>query len=74
MGKVLEWCKPGATVEIYMGEGNPNNEVRYIRAIVDDEWVVYRIRTQNYEWQYHVDHAALLSAHEGMGYIRVLTP
>lgn len=40
------WVKPLAIVKIFYGEGNPNNLLIHIRAIVDEDRVVYYYETR----------------------------
>ena len=48
---------PGNTVRLWFNEGNPNNELRHVRAVVDDEWIVYRFwRKHKRGWFYEVSH------------------
>jgi len=49
----------GEKYKLFYNEGNPNNKIIYIRAIVDKEWVVYKERIGNSmskTWQYHIEH------------------
>ena len=56
MARTLEaMLQPGQRVKVYYGEGNPNNQIRHIRGIVDDEWIVYKTATAK-GWRYHVCH------------------
>jgi len=50
-----DMLQPGQKVKVYFNKGNPNNRTRHIRAIVDDEWIVYKTATGK-GWRYHVDH------------------
>jgi len=51
---LLEMLKPGKAVNVCYPGDNPNNEKRHIRAIVDDEWIVYMVYRRN-RWTYHID-------------------
>jgi hypothetical protein len=45
--------QPGQKVEVYYNKGNIHNQVWHIRAIVDDEIIVYRVR--NFQgWSYRI--------------------
>ncbi len=47
---------PGNIVRIWYDEGNPNNELRHIRAIVDEVWIVYRVwGKRKRRWFYDID-------------------
>ncbi len=46
---------PGNAVKLWYSEDNPNNEIRHIRAIVDDDYIVYRVWiTTKKRWNYQV--------------------
>ncbi len=52
--KVIEMLKPGEKVRIFYNEGNPNNQIRHIRAIVDKEYITYRVwNKRRQRWIYH---------------------
>lgn len=46
--------KPGDKIKLFYNEGNLNNRVMHIRAIIDDQ-VVYRISTKD-GWVYRIQH------------------
>lgn len=53
---VYAMIQPGQSVRMNYGEGNLNNEVRHIRAIVDEEFVVYRVWFKHKRrWEYKVE-------------------
>jgi hypothetical protein len=52
-----DYVVPGATIRWFWGEGNPNNKLVHIRAIVDDEWVVYRWWSRRKGWRYKIEWA-----------------
>jgi hypothetical protein len=75
--------QPGRAVRLDYGPGNPSNELRHICAIVDDEYVVYRVwwkhkRRWEYkvEWIYgfHLDFAAgnLKAARDGIPIVTLI--
>lgn len=46
---------PGNAVRFHYAPGNPNNEIRHIRAIVDDEYIAYRVWSRKKRrWTYHI--------------------
>ena len=45
--------QPGNKVYVFYKEGKQANQIRHIRAIVDDEYIVYRIHSRQKGWQYH---------------------
>ena len=49
------YIKPGATLRLFWGEGNPNNQTIHIRAIVDDEYVVSRFWSHSKGWRYQIE-------------------
>lgn len=54
---MTELIKPGITIRRFYYEGNPNNCLMHIRAIVDEEWVVYRVWSKvKRDWRYHVEY------------------
>lgn len=50
--------KNGEVYKIYYNEGNRNNKVLQIRAVVDDEWIVSRSREvgTSDSWIYRMEH------------------
>jgi len=49
--------QPGVKVKVYYNENNINNQIRHIRAIVDTDWVVYRVWSKRKRmWCYRIDH------------------
>jgi len=47
--------RPGHRVSVFYGPGNINNETRHIRAIIDDDWIVYRVWSPaRKSWRYSV--------------------
>lgn len=56
-GKLPDYVRPGATLRWFWGEGHPNNKVVHIRAIVDDEQVVYRWWSARKGWVYQIESA-----------------
>lgn len=49
------YVKPGATLRLFWGEGHPGNRLIHIRAIVDDEYVVYRWWSRRNGWLYKIE-------------------
>ncbi len=52
-----ELIEVGAKVRVFYGAGSPHNELRHIRAVVDNDYIAYRVwkyRRWNYriEWAY----------------------
>ena len=48
--------QPGKKVRLFYNEGNPNNELRHILAIVDDEHIVYKVWSKGKQrWRYRVE-------------------
>jgi len=45
----------GAKVRVFYGEDNLHNEIRHIRAIVDDAYIVYKVwGPRKKRWLYHI--------------------
>lgn len=54
--EMLDMIQPGKKVRLFYSEENPNNQLRHIRAIVDDEYIVYRVWSSGKQtWRYSVD-------------------
>lgn len=54
--ELLEMIQPGKKVRVFYYRGNSNNQLRHIRAIVDEEYIVYRIWSRHTLcWLYRVD-------------------
>lgn len=49
------YVKPGATIRLFWGEGHPSNKLIHIRAIVDDEYVIYRWWSRSKGWLYKIE-------------------
>lgn len=53
--ELLELLQVGKTLRIDFGKDNPNNEVIHIRAIVDDDQVVFKTWNKHRQrWSYCV--------------------
>lgn len=54
--RLLDLLKPGAVVRVYYGPGLRANRRLHIRAIVDEEQVVYRVWQRRWQdWRYKVE-------------------
>ena len=52
----LDMIAPGCVVRQEYDPDNINNQVRHIRAIVDDDQVVYRVwNTRTQRWLYRIE-------------------
>lgn len=51
-----ELIEVGAKVRVFYGKGNPHNELRHIRGVVDDEYIVYRV-WKRFHWSYKMEWA-----------------
>jgi hypothetical protein len=48
--------QPGKKIRVFYYEGNRNNELRHIRAIVDEKWIVYKVWWPSKQrWHYAVE-------------------
>lgn len=58
----LDLLVPGSRVRVFYSEGNVNNCIRHIRAVVDDQVVfrVWSVRKQT--WRYHVEPLSWMSS------------
>lgn len=54
--KLLSWLNPGNIIWLHYSDGNSNNKRMHIRAVVDDDYIVYRVWSKrNNDWAYHVE-------------------
>ena len=54
--ELIDMLQPGKKVRLFFYEGNLNNELRHIRAIVDDEYIVYKVWWSHKQyWHYKVE-------------------
>lgn len=71
----LRLMQPGMALRVFYDEGNPSNERRHIRAIVDGEWVVYRVwQRRRRWWMYRCEHVSSLLDMWEAGYIAQARP
>ena len=57
LSMLRELLIPGNKVRIFYYKGNPNNCLLHIRAIVDNNWIVYKVWSkQKKYWVYLVNH------------------
>lgn len=52
--EVIEILQPGKKVRLFYGKDNPNNQIRHIRAIVDKEYIAYRVWSPKKGWMYRI--------------------
>lgn len=49
--------KPGMKLKLFYGEGNINNKVMHIRAVIDNEYFVYKFWAKHKKaWIYQIEH------------------
>lgn len=49
--------QPGAVVRFFYNEGNRHNQLRHICAVVDDDYIVYRVWSPaGQRWRYRVEY------------------
>lgn len=54
--ELIEMLQPGKKVRLFYNKGNPNNQLRHIRAIVDDEYIAYKVWSPGKQaWRYYID-------------------
>ena len=54
--ELLNMLQPGKKVKLVYSEWSPNNELRHVRAIVDDEYIVYKVWSRHKKrWHYRVE-------------------
>lgn len=52
-----EMLQPGQKIKVFYHEGNIHNQIRHIRAIIDDDYIVYRIwGKRSRAWLYNIVH------------------
>lgn len=52
----LQACQPGKSLERFYNDGNINNAILHVRAIVDADIVVYRVWVRRRQvWSYRVE-------------------
>lgn len=49
-----EMLQPGNKVRVFYNDNNINNQIRHIRAIVDEDQIVYRVWSKKGYWRYFV--------------------
>jgi len=53
---LIDMLVPGAVIRLDYGENNLNNKTIHVRAIVDDDQIVYRVWSQRKQlWRYHIE-------------------
>ena len=51
-----DMLQPGKSVRVFYNENNPNNKIKHIRAIVDGEYIVFRVWGENKkQWFYCIE-------------------
>jgi len=69
--ELREWLQPGRKVRIFYGDGNINNWLLYIRAVVDDDWIVSRYWNKSRQnWMYRVDSVYWFLLHQQGGHLK----
>ncbi len=48
-----QMLQPGKKIRVFYNENNINNQIRHIRAIIDEEYIVYRVYRRR-SWYYRV--------------------
>ena len=69
MSELNDLIQPGKTVKIFFNEGNVNNHVAHVRAIVDGKYVVYRVWLKHRRWDYRMDHISWFQALHENGHL-----
>lgn len=66
---LLAMLQPGAKVRHWRGKltNNPTSQILHIRAIVDDDQVVYRVWRPGHSWRYIVDDLVLFQMYYADG-------
>jgi hypothetical protein len=67
---ITELVIPGAKLRIDYGKGHPNNQAIEIRAIIDDDQVVYRKWSYAWKcWIYKVEPMVCMNVYLTMGHL-----
>ena len=54
--ELIDMLQPGKKVKLFFYEGNLNNELRHIRAIIDGEYIVYKVWWPHKQyWHYKIE-------------------
>lgn len=64
-GIVEDFLRPGALLRA----SEPDGRTLDIRAVVDDEWIVFRFRVGR-AWQYNINHVSIFELFLANGYLR----
>ena len=73
LAEVRAMFVPGNKVRLHLSEGNPNNKLMHSLAIVDDDWVVYKILSKHKpgKWYYQVESLYLFELYHRNGHLEV---
>ena len=56
---IPDWLQPGISFREFYGENNPNTRRVHIRAIVDEEYIVFRVWSwRKGRWYYYTEHCS----------------
>lgn len=66
---IREKLKPGSKWRIFFNKKNTNNCLAHFRAIVDDEWIVWK-RWRHGRWFYKIDYIHYFYLLDGTGVLR----
>ncbi len=52
-----EMLQPGNKVKVFISKENIHNQLRHIRAIIDNEYIVYKVWFKSkQDWRYFIEH------------------
>lgn len=60
-----DFLRPG----VLFNANEPDGRIVEVRAVVDDEWVVFRVRNKR-AWEYKVSHVQMFALLLASGYLR----
>lgn len=64
---------PWQTWKLFFSPGNLNNKTIHIRALIDEEWIVYRKWSKRKQrWLYFIEHIYLLEMYIENGYMKLM--
>lgn len=71
--KLAKILQLGNKVKVFINEGNPNNRLIHIRAIVDGDQVVYKYwRKHKQYWQYAVESTLYFELQYNDGWLTIV--
>jgi hypothetical protein len=71
LDEVTALLQPGQKVRFDYGEPSPNNRVCHIRAIIDEEYIAFRVWSKTRRrWLYYIDDVYFFQGAYALGYLK----